>query len=167
MSEIFGQHRQDLNEVRRLCLICHGLDLTSDKLFSDSTYDERLDVTRGVFQNLVSSSLLSLAVSIRINLYQDNLKNSNDVDLSGCGIFYEHQEMRTKPFMIKHVCDKIIHADEIYKEASPSRIFSESKLLTQFKGKYNGKGWTMDLSIEHFTEAVLNYMDKLELSKSV
>jgi len=163
MSEIFGQHRQDLNEVRRLCLICHGLDLTSDKLFSDSTYNEKLSITRGIFQNLVSSSILSLAVSIRINLYQNNFKDIANVDLSHCAHYYSHSNMKQKEISIKDVCDKIIHANDFFKNAFPKELnLGEHKVWSQFNGVHRKENWTLNISVEHFVEAVLNYLDVIE-----
>lgn len=157
MTEIFGKHSQDYNEIRRLCLICHGLDLSSSMLFSNSTYNCASETTKQVFQNLVSGSLLNLAVSLRVNIYQGRLVGPEYSGLLHCGFYYDDQDLVSKEFTIKDVCDKIIHADAVSKEALPAHILGDSKMTMQFKGKHNRKSWTFDLSVELFTEAVLNY----------
>lgn len=162
MEELFGIHKQDFDEVRRLCLICHGLDRTSDVLFSDSNYNCASDNTRLVFHNLTSGMLLSLAVAIRINIYQNNIISLENDELRNCGSYYLDNELVTKQFPIKDVCDKIIHANLISKVAIPLEITRGSKVAMQFRGKHRGKSWTLDLSIEHFAEAVLNLLDELE-----
>ncbi len=30
MQEVISRHRQDFGEIRRLCLICHGLDYSAN-----------------------------------------------------------------------------------------------------------------------------------------
>ena len=35
-------------------------------------------------------------------------------------------------------------------------------MAVQFKGRHREKSWTLDLSVELFTEAVLNLLDELE-----
>lgn len=162
MNEILGKHRQDFNEIRRLCLICHGLDLTSDKLFSDSTYNNKLGITNEVYQNLISGILLNLAAAIRINIYQGTLPKQKNFPITHCGFYYDDEELIGKEFTIKDVCDKIIHADSISKEALPPHILVNSKMAVQFKGIHKRRAWTLDISIELFTEAVLNLLDELE-----
>ena len=162
MSEILGKHRQDFNEVRRLCLICHGLDLSSDKLFSNSTYNNKLSLTKEIYNNLLSGSLLNLAAAIRINIYQGKFAKQTNFPISHCGFYFDDEELAQKEFTIKDVCDKIIHADSICKEAFPPAVLGNSKVAMQLKGKHNGRAWTLDISIELFTEAVLNLLDDLE-----
>jgi hypothetical protein len=162
MYELFGKHRQDLNEVRRLCLICHGLDLTGNQLFQASTYENSSESTEIVFENLVSGMLLSLAVAIRINIYQGNFQNQEQHCLADCGFYYHDDELICKSFTIKDVCDKIIHADSMSKATFPPEILKGAKPTIQLKGKQAQRTWTLDLSIELFTETVLNYIDKIE-----
>jgi hypothetical protein len=162
MYEILGAHRQDFAEVRRLCLICHGLDLSSDKLFNDSTYNNKLNATKEVYQNLVSGSLLSLAVAIRINIYQGKLEKQREFPITHCCFCFDDEGRIHEDFKIKDVCDKIIHADSITKHALPSAVLGNTKMLMQLKGKHNGKIWILDISLELFAEAVLNLLDNLE-----
>ncbi len=162
MNEIFGKHRQDINEVRRLCLICHGLDLTSDKLFNNSTYKKESNVTKEVFQNLVSGNLLNLAVAIRINIYQGKFEKQKDFPFTHCGYYYDDENRDIKNFTLKDVCDKIIHADTISKVALPPKIMGDSKMTIQLQGKHRKRVWTLDLNLERFVETVLNYLDQLE-----
>lgn len=164
--DIFSTHRQDFNEVRRLCLICHGLDLTSDKLFTNSTYSNQLENTAAVFHNLFSGSLLRLAISIRVNLYQGKFHGQDDIVLSHCGFYFEDKSEAALNFTIKDVCDKIIHADTITKAAMPADRYGQVKLAARLEGKKGKVSWALDLSIEMFTEAVLNYLDQLEAKET-
>src|SRR5690606_1949398 len=109
MNEIFGKYRQDFGEIRRLCLICHGLDLSTSTLSSESSTWTLSEATNTVLQNLVSSTLLHLAVAIRTNLYQNNITGS-DILLENSAWLYYDKELVEKPATLKQVCDKIIHA---------------------------------------------------------
>ena len=162
MKSIIEQHRQDFNEIRRLCLICHGLDLTSKSLFTDSTYDGRSTDTEIVLQNMISGGLLNLAVALRINIYQKKLTGYSDENISSCVFYYEEPDLISELITIKDVCDKIIHADSVSLDALPKEITGDAKPCMQLKGTYRKKEWTLDISLELFTEAVLNFLDKLE-----
>jgi hypothetical protein len=136
-------------------------------LFNASTYDASSEATKAVFQNLVSGTLLNLAVAIRVNIYQGKLPNHQEnCPLTHCGFYYDNEEMFCKEFTIKDVCDKIIHADTFSKEAFPPKMLGNAKMTIQLKGTHQSRLWTLDLSIELFTEAVLNYLDTLEAEAS-
>ena len=108
--------------------------------------------------------MLNLAVAIRVNIYQGKMGEEGMVSLSNCAFYYDDEKLVEEDITIKDVCDKIIHADTISKEAISPEILGDSKMTMQLKGKYHGRPWTLDLSIEHFTEAVLNYLDQLEVN---
>ncbi|ADO00801.1 hypothetical protein Gbem_4101 [Citrifermentans bemidjiense Bem] len=165
MKEIFGKHVQDFDEVRRLCLICHGLERTGDILFTDSTYNNKTNCTERVYKNLASGALLNLAVSMRINLYQDGRINLDTSKLTHCGFYYCDHELIGQEFSLKDICDKIIHANTVSKEVIPQEVVGSSKSTIQFKGVHHKRSWTLDLSIELFVEAVLNLLDELETSR--
>jgi len=105
---------------------------------------------------------LNLAVALRVNIYQGKMTGPKYAKLLHCGFLYDDNDLVSKEFTIKDVCDKIIHADTVSKEALPPHILGDSKMTMQFKGKHNRKSWTLDLSVELFTEAVLNFVDELE-----
>lgn len=166
MDEIIDRHRQDFNEVRRLCLLCHGLDLSSSSLFTKSTYKSASENTKSVLHSMLSSSLLNLSVAIRINIYQGNLQGQDEpLDTLSAG-FYEDKELIVKPITIKDVCDKIIHADSVTKPILPAELLEDDvKITFQFKGVHRKAAWTLDLCLETFTESVLQLLDRIESGK--
>lgn len=164
MDKVLDKYRQDFNEVRRLCLLCHGLDLTSSTLFTKSTYKNPAENTRSVLHGMLSSSLLNLAVAIRINIYQGHVKGKEEILDQFSASYYEDDELIVKSISVKDVCDKIIHADTVEKPVFPEGVLSDDvKLTFQFKGINRGKAWTLDLCLEVFTESVLKLVDRIEL----
>ena len=134
MRDIFGRHKQDFNEIRRLCLICHGLDLTTSSLSSPIS---RLVISENVedtLHNLVSSNLLSLVIAIRVNIYQ-NVINQPNLELPDSSWLYYDAKLIERPATLKQVCDKIIHADSFSNIVAPSGLIDpEYKIAAQFKG---------------------------------
>lgn len=163
MDEIFGRYRQDFSEIRKLCLICHGLDLSTSTLSSESSTWKLSDSTNTVLQNLVSSTLLHLAVAIRTNLYQDNIKGS-DIILANSAWLYYDKELIEKPATLKQVCDKIIHAKTFSKSKFPKEFAIDAdKIATQIRGtEQNRKAWTMNLVLDLFAEDILTMLDEFE-----
>jgi hypothetical protein len=160
MEDVLDKHKQDFNEVRRLCLICHGLDLTSSNLFTSSVPSVQ---TKSVLHSLLSSSLLHLAISIRINLYQGAIKNSKEpLDIITAD-YYEDLELISQQTTIKDICDKIIHADTVTKPIVPKGLLEpEVKIAFQFKGTNRKEAWTLNLCLDLFTERVLSILDEME-----
>ncbi len=168
MEDILEKHKQDFAEVRRLCLLCHGLDLTSSNLFTGSTYTNPSDQTKSVLHSLLSSSLLNLAVSIRVNLYQGLIENKTIPLEAMAADYYEDSELITKSVTIKDVCDKIIHADTVKKPVFPEGLLAHDVILTfQLKGMCRKKTWTLNLCLELFTEGVLILLDEIENSMKI
>lgn len=163
IKDIISEHRQDFSELRRLCLVCHGLDLTTSSLSLDSS---RLNVTESVetaLQNLLSSNLLNLAIAIRVNLYQKKIAKSN-IELPDSAWLFYGKDLTVKPATLKQVCDKIIHADSVGKSIFPNGMWKgESKIAIQFKGvEFGKKNWTLDIVLERFAEDVLNLLNDIE-----
>ena len=167
MEEIIDKHKQDFDEIRRHCIICHGLDLTSSDLFSKPNDKKPSNKTRSVLHGMLSSALLNLAISIRINLYQNTIKNQSIPLNTLAASYYEDDELIYKETTIKDICDKIIHADSVSKSVLPSdltRIHVEEKIheTIQLKGTKNKKRWTVDLCLDLFAEEILKLLDKIE-----
>jgi len=163
MRDLISRHRQDFNEIRRLSLICHGIDFTTSSFSSDNC---RLKITENLesaLQNLISSSLLNLAVAIRVNLYQEAISNPN-IELPESSWLYYDKELIDRPATLKQVCDKIIHADTVAKPVLPEGLWKgDSKIAIQFKGvEFGKKEWTLNIVLERFTEDVLNLLDEIE-----
>lgn len=164
MDDILDKHKQDFNEIRRLCLYCHGLDLTTTRLFSGSSCAVPSSETKSTLHNMLSGSLLNLAVSIRINFYQDNFENTLIPLSSLAASILIDDDLRYKEVTIKDVCDKIIHADSVTKPITLDEYLdNDVHVSIQFKGRYKKQNWTMDICLDLFAEHVLSMLDKLEL----
>lgn len=163
MNQLLSKYKQDFDEVRRLCLQCHGLDLTTTTLFATSTYTNPSGNTKSVLDSMLSSGLLNLAVAIRINIYQGWVNGAEEsLDMDAASYYYD-DEMVAKCATIKEVCDKIIHADSVTKPIFPRELLEHDvKLTFQFKGSHYRRGWTLDLCLELFTESVLSLLDRIE-----
>lgn len=163
MDEIFGKYRQDFGEIRRLCLVCHGLDLSTSTLSSGSSTWVLSEATNTALQNLVSSTLLHLAVAIRTNLYQNRMQGS-DILLENSAWFYYDEELIERPATLKQVCDKIIHADTFSKLAYPKEFSGRAdKIATQIRGtEYKRGAWTMSLVLDLLAEDILCMLDEVE-----
>ncbi|MEO9524669.1 hypothetical protein [Marinobacter alexandrii] len=163
MDELFGRYRQDFNEIRRLCLICHGLDLSTSTLSTEYSTWKLSEPTNITLQTLVSSTLLHLAIALRTNLYQKSIKGS-DILLERSAWLYYDKELKEAPATLKQVCDKIIHADTFSKSRYPGHLSShEDKIATQIRGtEQNRKAWTMNLVIDLLAEDILALLDDIE-----
>ncbi len=112
---------------------------------------------------MLSGSLLNLAVSIRVNLYQDNFENELIPLSSLAASILTEDNLEYKEITIKDVCDKIIHADSVTKPIiSNEHLDKDHHVCIQFKGKHHKRFWTMDICLDLFAEHVLSMLDKLE-----
>lgn len=162
MLDIFGHHKQDFNEIRRLCLICHGLDLTSSSLSSTTSRLVMSESVENTLHNLVSSNLLSLVIAIRVNLYQSIIDQPN-LELPDSAWLYYDAKLIEQPATLKQVCDKIIHADSFSKTMPPYGLIDhECKIAVQFKGVEFKKAWTLNVVLECFVEDILSLLDSIE-----
>jgi hypothetical protein len=163
MQEILSKHRQDFSEIRRLCLICHGLDYSTSSFSSSQPRLHLSENLESSLQNLISSSLLSLAIALRINLYQGIIDKAY-LELPDSSWLYFDEELIDRPATIKQVIDKIIHADTVVKPVLPSGLWkSDTKIAIQFKGtEFGKKDWTLNIILERFAEDVLRLLDEVE-----
>jgi len=163
MRNLISKHRQDFNEIRRLCLICHGIDFTTSNFSSGNCRLKLTENLESALQNLISSSLLNLAVAIRVNLYQKSISNRN-LQLPESSWIYYGKELIERPATLKKVCDKIIHADTVAKPVFPESHWKrDCKIAIQFKGvEFGSKDWTLNIVLERFAEDVLNLLDEIE-----
>ncbi|MCQ8850038.1 hypothetical protein NQT74_15725 [Alteromonas stellipolaris] len=163
MQLILGKHRQDFDEIRRLCLICHGLDYTTSS-FSDDEKGLRLSNSlSSAVESLISSNLLSLAIALRVNIYQKVIKFPN-YELGKSSSLYYDNELVERAATLKQVIDKIIHADEVLKPIVPDSLRNNPlKIAIQFKGtEFGRKKWTMNVILEKFAEEILLLLDEHE-----
>jgi hypothetical protein len=165
-NEIFEADQQDFSEIRRLCLICHGLDRTSDSLFENSSYGCKSKETKKVFKDTMKGSLKKLAMAIQVDVFHKERIQDEYPTLSGGSIYYENYRRVHKDLNIKDVCDKIVNSDSVSKEFMPAEIFGDSKLATLFTGEHCGEKWALYFSVDSFVEAILNFLDELEADAS-
>lgn len=144
-------------------MICHGLDLSTSTLSSEYSTWTLSDSTNTVLQNLVSSTLLHLAIAIRTNLYQNKIKGS-DIILENSASLYYDAMLVEHPASLKQVCDKIIHANTFSKFKLPKDFkIGADKIGTQIRGtEQNQKAWTMNLVLDLLAEDILAILDEIE-----
>lgn len=164
--KVIGKHRQSFRLIRSLAVITHALDLSGEELFLSGTYAKKRKTTKRIYDELLSTNLLHLAVAIRTNLYQNTLQLP-EMNISHCGflnLIIDGKE-KTVRFSFKDVCDKIIHADEIYRQLFESRGSGRATTVINGSRKKGKEKWKLSVSIQLFCEAVLNWLDEVERKK--
>ena len=160
--KILGNPVQSFDLIRRLAITTHALDVSGLHLFKQSTYSGGKKVTQEIYEELLFTNLLHLAVAVRTNIYQGNL-NPSDQDVLPVGfleVTSSNGKEKTVTFTIKDICDKIIHAQEIVKHLED--LGGSGKTVMMITGSHRGEKWRLDLSVELFCEAVLNLLDATE-----
>jgi len=164
MKPLISNYKVDFNEIRRLALICHGLDLTTNSFSKGESEIVLSENLENSLQLLISSNLLNLAIAIRVNIYQSNISSSHFKINEGATIYYDDASpLIESPATLKQVCDKIIHADTVEKLIYPKELVPvDCKVTLQLKGKERNRKWTLNLVLEIFTEQLLKTLDNLE-----
>ena len=162
MTEIFSEHRQSYNEIRRLALLCHGLDLTSTNLNDGSCQYPIGESAKEILHEQISCNLLALAVSLRVNFYQKQLLNLAAYDVRDYAGMYWKDVMFIDKTTVKDVCDKIIHADVFSKSVLPKAVSNGAYPTIQMQGELRGRKWTLDLCVAVFCEKVLHLLEDIE-----
>jgi hypothetical protein len=165
MNEIFKADEQNYAEIRRLSLICHGLDGTNDTLFRES-YECKSEETKRAFRELMSGTLKKLAIAIQMNICHDKLERKDYPVLTEGSLYYLNYKHVSKNFNIKEISDKIINADSVSNDLISTIDFGNSKMKTMFTGEHHGEAWALYLSVECFAEAILGFLDNLEARDS-
>lgn len=162
--EILGKHKQSFALIRSLAIMCHALDVSAHRLFVHSTYEGKSDLVKEAYDELLSTKLLQLAIAIRINIYQNpDINKDTDDFMSPCGILDigEGENQRSSEFSIKDVCNKIIHATEIFREIEPRDVSTKCETVTILRGICKNEKWDLGISINMFCESILNWLDEL------
>lgn len=169
MKPLISNHKVDFNEIRRLALICHGLDLTTSSFSKGESKIVLSESLENSLQLLLSSNLLNLAIAIRVNIYQSNISSTHFKLKEGATIYYDDASPLVEfPATLKQVCDKIIHADSVEKLFYPKNFVpADCKIALQFKGKEHNKTWTLNLALEVFAEQIFKILDDLETEKAL
>lgn len=106
---------------------------------------------------------MSLVIAIRVNLYQNQISQS-DLELPNSAWLYYDSQLIERPATLKQVCDKVIHADSFSKMIpSDGVIDKDCKITVQFRGSEFKKAWTLNVVLEIFVEDILLLLDNIEL----
>lgn len=162
MAEIFSQHKQSGSEIRRLALVCHGLDLTSTKLNDGTSQFQVGDSTTEVLHEQISCNLLALAIALRVNFYQKSLMSIANCDVRQYAGMYWNDELVLTKTTVKDVCDKIIHADVFKKFVLPNEITMGAYATIQMQGSWRKRDWTLNLCVAMFCEKVLSLLEEAD-----
>lgn len=116
--QLHGTHKVNFDSIRSLAIICHALDLSAYHMFVDGTHFDRVGKTQIAYEELCTSQLIALAIALRTKFYQGTDYRSTKNYVSSCALLYkiEGKDERNVDFSIKDICDKIIHANQLYRE---------------------------------------------------
>jgi hypothetical protein len=161
MIELFGKHKISSDFVKSLSIDCLSLDIVAFNLFVDGIHFDGSARTKQIYEEKLSTSLLSLVVAVRTLLYQGIEDKVPCPNVTCCG-FYESKNPKDKASLsVKDICDKIIHADSIARYFEKTQD-TDQKPVTIITGEYHNKSWNLEISISLFCESILNWMDELE-----
>ncbi len=153
-----GSYNIGTDHIRALAIQCHALDLQFDRLFNAPSicgYSDRIYKT---YNRLFSTCLLNLAISIRVSLKAEPEYSRLDTGISSCGIFEGRGPHDNDSFSFKDVCDKLIHAEQIFKPIERGVKGARCKLI----GSYRGKPWELGLGVQILCEYVLKWLDEID-----
>ena len=89
---ILGKHSIPTDKIRELAIKCHALDLSADKLFqSFPDFPAERNTELRKYNELFSSALLELAISVRMHFYQGASSKLTDKFIINSG-FYDELE---------------------------------------------------------------------------
>jgi len=153
-----GRYRIETEQIRLLAVTCHTLDTGFDRLFNTQTICDKSPALSKSYEKLFATNLLALAVSIRVSLNQYPKYRSISTGVGACGLFDVGSPYANGRFSIKDVCDKIIHADDIFKPIEPGVQGAGCRL----RGTYQGKPWEFGLGVTIFCEYILEWLDRID-----
>jgi hypothetical protein len=151
-----GKYEIGIDHIRALAIDCHALDVQFDYLFNQPTICGSSDKIYRAYNRLLSTTLLNLAISIRVSLGTEPEYASNGI-VEPAAIFLQGRP-DTGGFSIKDICDKLIHADRIYRPKEPGVVGAGCEL----SGRHKGQQWVLGLGVRIFSEYVLRWLDQLE-----
>ncbi|MEX2295918.1 MAG: hypothetical protein WD715_00775 [Dongiaceae bacterium] len=152
LMDLFGTHQVTFDSIRKLAIECHALDLSAYHLLVDSTHADKKEKTKAIYEEIVTSQLLTLAIALRTKFYQ-GLDHKNTIPhVAACGLLFRYKQNNEEPvaFSMKDVCDKIIHA------VSVSRHLEKGveRPTTTLRGTDNRENsdWELSMSVSLFAE---------------
>jgi hypothetical protein len=154
-----GKLNVGLDRVRTLAILCHALDIQFDRLFNSETICGKQPRIHEAYGRLLSENLLNLAVSIRVSLSDEADYRTHDSGIMNAGLLERKDDRNdTGRFSIKDVCDKIIHAERIYK---PQEDGVQGAGCT-LSGHERDQAWDLHLGVQIFCEYVLKWLEEIE-----
>ena len=153
-----GTYEIGTDHIRALAIQCHALDLQFDRLFNSQTICGESDRIYRAYNRLLSTTLLNLAISIRVSLSKEEKYTSRDWGINNAGMFLDGEPKKCGNFSVKDICDKLIHAERIYKPIEPGH----QGACCELHGSQHGKSWVFGLGVQVFSEYLLLWLDELD-----
>lgn len=153
--ELMSRLNMSWDRIVELAIQCHAIDATAHSLFEDSTVNEK-DTVKSIYEELMSKSLIDLAMAMRLKFYQGIDDKCTYKFSLHAGLMYKNPnnpDEKSTHFTLKDICDKIIHADSVFKSTSETDPFT----ITLLVGRERGVEWHLHLSITLFTQGVINW----------
>lgn len=160
--DLFGTHQISLDAIRRLAVECHALDVSAVRLLIDKTVNKP-ELTRRTYEELFSEKLLSLAVALRTRFYQGAPSKGSEPFVGHSAFLLVSTREEIRPFTIKDVCDKIIHAESITRPLNDGT----AQPVTQVRGTHQGDPWILHISTGLFCEGILNWIESIDSGDKV
>ena len=138
--------------------MCHALDTQFDSLFNADTICDKSPALIESYERLFASTLLNLAISIRVSLNHEPEYVSLTSGVQASGLFEKGAPRKEGGFTVKDVCDKIIHADQVFKPHEPGVRGAGCTL----RGSHRGTPWEFGLGVSILCEFVLAWLDRID-----
>lgn len=153
-----GLYHVGIDHIRSLAITCHALDGQFDRLFNSETICGQSKEIEHSYNQLLHTSLLNLAISIRVAFSKRPEYRLTGTGVTDCGLFEVGAPREEGGFSTKDVCDKIIHANSIFKPVEPGVKGAGCSL----RGTYKRKPWQFEFAIAIFCEYVLKWLGEIE-----
>jgi hypothetical protein len=121
------------------------------------------ELTRRTYEELFSEKLLSLAVALRTRFYQGAPNKGSEPFVGHSAFLLVSTREEIRPFTIKDVCDKLIHAKSITRPINDGT----AQPVTQVRGTHQGDPWILHISTGLFCEGILNWIESIDSGDKV
>lgn len=158
--EFRGQHTVSFQAVRALAIECHALDLCTFELLLIPVHNDSRGLTRATHDELLTSKMLSLAITLRTKFYQGTPYEGTEKYLEHVVLFEQESKGKAKSnFTLKDACDKIIHADSVVRQIKGQ----QRQPLTILTGiAQGGVKWSLSFSLAHLADSILWWLEDVE-----
>lgn len=157
-----GKYEIGLDHIRALAIECHAYDVQFDRLFNQATICGASEAIVRTYDRLISISLLNLAIAVRVSLADEpEYKSAGHID--SAVLLLQGMVSPVKGISIKDVCDKLIHADRIYKP----KEHGVRGAGTELTGTNHGEAWRVGLGVQIFCEYLLGWVEDIEQRRDI